>query len=731
MLKKSFLLILSFFLCQALPAQTFQWAKRAGLWAFDLGFGIGCDNAGNVYISGKYEMNANFGGSVVTCAGNHDIYTAKYGPAGDFKWVRTAGGPNGDYSHAMAVDGAGNSYVTGEIESTVSFGSGVSLTSNGDNDIFIAKYNTNGSLVWARKLGGGTKSDKGLGISLFGSSVYVTGKFVSTGNFAGTTLASAGGADIFVAKYTSDGVFQWVRRAGGTGNDEGYAIANDAVGNLYVTGYFSSTAGFSGQNLTSKGGTDIFIAKYNSSGSLVWVKGAGGTAHDYGMGIKADNSSRVYLTGGFRVKSTFGTYTLNASGGNADIFVARYDGNGNPSWVRKAGGTLNDYGRALALDANSNIYITGNYGSTATFSNTSITAADSTDVYFASWGPDGNFRWVLKSGGVQDKSDPGRYIEMGLSIATDPSGNVVASGTYRSNSTFGSTTLAAWDHTDIFITKITQQSSFRTSEAMAKPAITPPDSATFCSGGSVWLKTTQDTSCSYQWLLDGRVLQDATGSAFKAQEPGSYKVMTVKGEDTLYSEVTVVKVTNRITSTIKCSGTRFCRDSSMQLTAPLADDFVYQWKRNGRSIRGANTATLVPERDGNYQVRIIQGSCFDWSDSFRVKFENCGPADSALHKTTDIHNEGKDDSLLVYIYPNPNSGLFTLELNLRPGMQTGAVNVEVINSVGQIVYQKAVPIQETALHQQVELDRTASSGVYFLRVTVGEITEVQRMLLLK
>src|SRR5687767_11807150 len=95
-------------------SQSFQWAKRAGLWAFDLGYGIASDNMGNVYIAGKYEMNAVFGSATVSCAGNHDVYVAKYGPDGDFKWVRTAGGTGGDYAWAIASDGSGNVYVTGE-----------------------------------------------------------------------------------------------------------------------------------------------------------------------------------------------------------------------------------------------------------------------------------------------------------------------------------------------------------------------------------------------------------------------------------------------------------------------------------------------------------------------------------------------------------------------------------------------------------------------------------------
>jgi hypothetical protein len=232
--------------------------------------------------------------------------------------VRTAGGPSGDYAHAIAVDGAGNSYVTGEFQATSHFGS-VVLPNSGSNDAFVAKYDTNGNLIWVKKLGGGG-DDRGGGISVSNGNVYVTGFFQGTVNFGGTILSSSGGYDIFIVKFTGDGVFQWAKKAGGYGEDKGFAISSDFSGNAYVTGYFSSTANFSGTNITRTGGKDVFIAKYNSSGDLVWVKKTGGSDNDAGNGIKVDNYGRVFVTGGFRYTSEFGPFTLNSSGGNTDIY---------------------------------------------------------------------------------------------------------------------------------------------------------------------------------------------------------------------------------------------------------------------------------------------------------------------------------------------------------------------------------------------------------------------------
>lgn len=372
---------------------TFQWTKPDGEGQYDYGYGIATDSMGNVYVAGKFEMDANFGGNIwVQCAGNHDIYIAKYGPLGDFKWVRTAGGVWGDYSRAVTCDAAGNVYITGEIEMNCEFFcSGITLYSYGDNDVFVTKYNTDGVLLWAKKLGGGPKSDRGYGITNTADGVYVTGNFQLTCVFnENITITPIGLYDIFVAKYSLAGDFQWIKTAGGTGNDEGWAISSDPAGNIYTTGYFTGNANFSGTNVSSSGGADIFIAKYNSAGTLLWVTKAGGSGNDYGRGIAVDKLSRVFITGGFRSRCYFGTIRLTTASSNDDIFIASYNSSGGPVWARRAGGSYGDVGKAITVDPSSNVSITGYFGGSATFGNTNITAIDGSDIFFASYDAMGN-----------------------------------------------------------------------------------------------------------------------------------------------------------------------------------------------------------------------------------------------------------------------------------------------------------------------------------------------------
>jgi len=220
--------------------------------------------------------------------------------AQELSWIKAAGGTNGDRGRGIAVDSAGNSYVTGYFSGTATFSTSplVQLTSAGSFDVFIAKYDSNGSLVWAKSAGGiGNDQGGGIAVDSTGNS-YVTGAFEGTATFSTSPLVqlTASGPDVFIAKYDTDGALVWAKRAGGSGVDESLGIAVDSVGNSYVTGYVSGTATFSTSplvQLTSTGSFDVFIAKYDSSGSLVWAKSAGGTNADKALGIASPGWGQV------------------------------------------------------------------------------------------------------------------------------------------------------------------------------------------------------------------------------------------------------------------------------------------------------------------------------------------------------------------------------------------------------------------------------------------------------
>ena len=413
--KAGYRLIAALSLCFILPmspalrAQDLAWAKRAGGTGFDEGRGIAVDGSGNSYVTGNFVGSATFGPgesneTTLTSAGGEDIFVAKYGASSDLVWAKRAGDTSFDGGQGIAVDGSGNSYVTGNFEDAATFGPGESnettLTSAGFGDIFVAKYDASGDLVWAKRAGG-TSDDQGIGIALDGSgNSYATGLFQGSATFGPgetneTTLT--GVFDIFVAKYDVSGDLVWARRAGA---NFGVGIAVDGSGHSYVTGFFVGSATFGAgetneTTLTGTGSFDIFVAKYDASGELVWAKRAGGTSDDGGVGIALDGAAHSYVTGQFVGSATFGPGETNettlTSAGSDDIFVAKYDASGDLVWAKRAGGTGFDEGRGIAVDGSGNSYVTGRFNDLATFgpggtNETTLTSAGSDDIFVAKYG---------------------------------------------------------------------------------------------------------------------------------------------------------------------------------------------------------------------------------------------------------------------------------------------------------------------------------------------------------
>ena len=414
--KAGYRLIAALSLCFILPmspalrAQDLAWAKRAGGTGFDEGRGIAVDGSGNSYVTGNFVGSATFGPgesneTTLTSAGGEDIFVAKYGASSDLVWAKRAGDTSFDGGQGIAVDGSGNSYVTGNFEDAATFGPGESnettLTSAGFGDIFVAKYDASGDLVWAKRAGG-TSDDQGIGIALDGSgNSYATGLFQGSATFGPgetneTTLT--GVFDIFVAKYDASGELVWAKRAGGTSDDGGIGIALDGSGNSYATGLFQGSATFGPgetNETTLTGVFDIFVAKYDASGELVWAKRAGGTSDDGGVGIALDGAAHSYVTGQFVGSATFGPGETNettlTSAGSDDIFVAKYDASGDLVWAKRAGGTGFDEGRGIAVDGSGNSYVTGRFNDLATFgpggtNETTLTSAGSDDIFVAKYG---------------------------------------------------------------------------------------------------------------------------------------------------------------------------------------------------------------------------------------------------------------------------------------------------------------------------------------------------------
>ncbi len=358
-------------------------------------------------------------------------------------WSQRFGGTSLDLGRSVAVDGSGNVVVTGYFQGTVNFGGG-NLVTAGGTDIFVAKYDAAGVYQWSQRFGS-TLNDFGFGVAFDGpGNVVVTGYFQGTVNFGGGNLVSAGSTDIFVAKYNAAGVHQWSQRFGSTSGDEGLAIAVDGAGNAVLTGYFVGTVNFGGSNLVSAGSDDIVVAKYDAAGVHQWSQRFGGTLSDLGRATAVDGAGNVVVAGSFNGTANFGGGNLVSAGSN-DTFIAKYNAAGVHQWSQRFGSTGDDAVRAIAVDGPGNVVVTGYFTGTVNFGGGNLVSAGSYDIFVAKYDLAGVHQSSQRFGSTSD--------DYGFSIAMDGPGNAVVVGRFKSTVNFGGGNLVSAGSDDIFVAK--------------------------------------------------------------------------------------------------------------------------------------------------------------------------------------------------------------------------------------------------------------------------------------
>ncbi|WP_181885161.1 SBBP repeat-containing protein [Pontibacter diazotrophicus] len=228
--------------------------------------------------------------------------------------------------------------------------------------------------------------------------------------------------------------WQWVKDAGGLDYSESSRIATDASGNSYVTGNYARSVTFGTTTLTGGPDGNTFLVKYSNDGQLVWAKQIKGTSVVETMDMAVDGSGNIYVTGNFKGTATVGAFTLTSPDDRA-AFVAKFDATGNVVWAKQANSTEVDdvRGENITVDGSGNVYVTGNFFSSATFGATTITATRDEQVFIAKYAANGNLTWVKMAGGL------GSCFTH--DIATDNSGNLYLTGQFWLTATFGSTTL--------------------------------------------------------------------------------------------------------------------------------------------------------------------------------------------------------------------------------------------------------------------------------------------------
>jgi hypothetical protein len=513
-MKKLLLSICVFAFSIQINAQTpnLTWAKGIGGSLSDVGTSIVTDLNGNVYTTGYYSGTIDFDPSLnsYTLSSNAgiDFYISKLDASGNFVWAKSIGGINNDFAYGITLDPIGNVIVTGYFAGTVDFDPNAGVTNLNSalaNGIFVLKLDALGNFIWAKAMYGNSYGN-GLAVKTDDiGNIYTTGLYSGTIDFdpgpAVTNLTVVGSSDFFVSKLDAAGNFVWVKSAGGSGIESGNDIKIDAAGNIYTTGYFNGTVDFDPGpgtfTLSSQGVNDIYITKWNSSGSFLWTVALGGAANDNGKSIDVDALGNVYTTGTYYgivdFDPSIATYTL-ASNGNSDCFILKLNSSGNFLWAKTIGNANLDYGHALILDATKNIYTCGSFQGNVDFDPgpSSFTLASATsnnsDAFISKLDSLGNYVWAVAFGGSAS--------DLSNAITIDASFKVYNCGSFGATADMdplaSTYTLISAGSTDAFIHKMSQ------CIAPANPTNTTAiNNLNICSGNTTQLSVSSTSTVNW------------------------------------------------------------------------------------------------------------------------------------------------------------------------------------------------------------------------------------------
>lgn len=639
---------------------TLGYAARIGGSSLDEGRGIAVDINGNSYSTGYYQSSFTVAGSTLTHSGNRDCYLIKRDSSGTAVWAKKFGGSGQEYGHGVAVDSAGDVYLTGWFENTVDFdpNSGVSnLTSSGATDAFLVKLSSAGSLVYARKFGGAS-NDYAFNVALSYTnglaSAYVVGYFEGTADYDPTptvsNVVSAGSADAFVWRVDAQGDNPFAWRMGGSGFDQARGIGIDHNNNVNVTGAFTGTADFdpstANLNLTVTGNanSDVFVAQYDSLGAPIWLKQIGGTGVDFVSALTVSRNN-IFIGGYYSNTVDFdpGVAVANSTSAatsftTANGFILKLNQAGDYVWHKTL--DCNDQSEVKGLVANSTdgIAATGDFQGQFSIPGVSnISSNGGIDLFITTMNPDGTITGAYSAGSSS--------FDRGQAIAIDGNDNIYTTGSATGNFDI--------DATSNFINSI--------------------------SLGGVDGYTVKYS----QFICSSNNAPIAVSNCGPYTSPTSNKVWTTSGTyiDTFVNVTSCDSfITYNLTINTAAPIALTFDGTAFTATPGLAS---YSWTRNATTIVGAISNTYTPAQNGTYEVTATDTNGCAITASFNLM--NLSVKD--LNITS------------VAVYPNPVSNQLTV------GLDNHNLKIAVRDMSGKIILRSN--------NNTIEVS-ALSHGMYFL-----------------
>ena len=346
-----------------------EWTRLIGEASEDYASSISSTSDGYIYLVGHTDSDLD--GQINS--GNEDAYIVKYNAYGYKLWTNLIGGAGSDTARSVSSSSGGSIYTVGFTENNLD-----AQINSGGFDTFITKFNPDGSKSWT-KLIGGSGQDYGWSSSITNDqSIYIVGDTDS--NLDGQ--ANRGEADAFITKFNPDGSKLWTKLIGGASTDGAHSVSTASDGSIYIVGYTFSN--LEGQK--NGGGSDAFLAKFNSNGSMAWLKLNGGPAEEYGWSVSTAYDGSIYMVG-----TTDGNIDGQTSNGESDAFITKFNSDGSKAWTKLIGGTSGDYGLSSSTTSDGSVYLAGYTDGNI---DGQINNSENNDIFITKFSSNGTKEWT-------------------------------------------------------------------------------------------------------------------------------------------------------------------------------------------------------------------------------------------------------------------------------------------------------------------------------------------------
>lgn len=360
----------------------FQWARQIGGTNIDRSYGVGCDENGNVYVSGYFNGACQFDSEdqseEIVSVGATDGFVTKFSADGNYIWTKTFGSVSADGSMSIAVQSDGAFAVAGYCNGVVDFDPGAPVYEEGESgrsSFFVSYFDANGDFQWAHAYGNQYQTiGRDVVIDPDGN-VIVTGYITGTVEVGLFTIGESTAQHSFLVKLDENGNELWAVFFEGYLGDEGYDVDCDTQGNIYLAGEYHGTNDFdpapnTTNALKSRGSDDLYVVSLDANGDFRWVRSAGGDMYESGQMLTVDSMGNIFVGGfSFSTNNSFdpGNGDLKSSQGDNDVFANVYNASGVFGWNTMFGGNYADWPGGMVCDSSGNLYISGCFQGTVDF----------------------------------------------------------------------------------------------------------------------------------------------------------------------------------------------------------------------------------------------------------------------------------------------------------------------------------------------------------------------------